>query len=109
MNATPTPTLADMSAALLAVRVLLSEHAGLPGGQIRVSDIFPGQVDVSLHEDLSAFETWRAALGIAPDLVTCGTQSGGRTRVLKAATDYAGARICLTGFSEVPQWGGEQP
>lgn len=96
-----TPTLADVHAPVLALRVLFSELSGLPAGQIRVSDIYPDQLDVSLHDDLSAFETWRTALGIAPDLVTCRTQGDGRTWVLKAQVDYAGARVCLTGYSTV--------
>ncbi|WNI16223.1 hypothetical protein [Actinacidiphila sp. ITFR-21] len=98
-----TPTLADISAPLLALRVLLSEHAALPAGMIHVHAVFPGQLDVSLHDDLAGFETWRTVLGISPELVTCRTQSDGRTWVLKAGTDYAGARIELTGYADIPQ------
>ncbi|WNI15723.1 hypothetical protein [Actinacidiphila sp. ITFR-21] len=96
-------TLADVSTPLLALRVLLSEHPALPAGMIRVSSIFPGQLDIGLHDDLGGFETWRAALGISPDLVTCHTQNDGRTWVLKAGAIFAGARIELTGFADVPQ------
>jgi len=100
----PAPlALSALSAPLTALRLLATEHADLPAGQIRLSDLFPEQLDVSLHDDLGAFETWRAALGIAPDLVTCGVQSSTRTRVLKAVIDYAGARLCLTGYSPVLQ------
>jgi len=95
-------TLAEVSAPLLALRVLLAEFPALPAGSINISDIFPDRVDVTLHDDMGAFESWRAALGIDPATATCDTQSIGRTWVLKASADYAGARICLTGFAAVP-------
>jgi hypothetical protein len=97
----PLPTLADVRAPLLALRVLVSEFPGLPAGTVRVSDVYPDRLDVSLHDGLDTFEAWREALGIAPGLVTCGTQNAGATWVLKAFSDYAGARVCLTGFADV--------
>ncbi|MBM9505041.1 hypothetical protein [Actinacidiphila acididurans] len=103
------PTLAEVSEPLLALRALLSEHSNLPAGTIGVTSLFPDRLDVSLHNDLSAFETWRSRLGIDPHTVTCRTQGNGRTWVLKATCDYAGVRIELTGYSDVPeQAGGEQ-
>lgn len=98
--------LRDLAVPLLALRVLLSEFPDLPSGYFRVSDIYPDQLDMSLHDNLAAFERWRDALGIAPESVTCGDQSGGRTRVLEAECDYAGARIRLTGFSTIPEHAG---
>lgn len=96
------PTLADVRAPLLALRMLLTELPDLPAGTVRVSDVYPDRLDVTLHNDLSLFEIWREALGIAPGLVTCGTQNSGGTWVLTVSADYAGATVCLTGFSRVP-------
>lgn len=103
---TPSTTLGAMMAPVGALMALASQFASLPGGQIRLSDIYPDRIDLSLHDDLAAFETWRQALGIDPDTVTCGTQGNGRTRVLKAACDYAGARLHLTGYSDLPEQDG---
>ncbi|MBM9505305.1 hypothetical protein [Actinacidiphila acididurans] len=108
---TATVTLADVSGPVLALRLLLSEHPDLPAGTIRFSDLSPDRLDVWLHDDLRAFETWRAVLGIDPHAVTCDTQSDDRTWVLKATGEYAGVRIELTSFSDVPapeQAGGVQ-
>jgi hypothetical protein len=102
VSAPETRTLRDLAAPLLAARALLSEFADLPSGMMHVTDVFPDRLDLSFHDGLDAFETWREALGIAPASVTCGEQSGGRTRVLEAQCTYAGARIRLTGFAEIP-------
>lgn len=103
---TPRLTLAEVGAPLLALRVLVSELPGLPAGTVRVSDIYPDRLDVTLYDDLSGFETWRATLGIDPEQVTCDTQAAGRTWVLTAAGEYAGVTVHLTGFADVPETGG---
>jgi hypothetical protein len=101
MSAMDATTLRDMAAPLAALRVLLSDFAALPAGWVRVSDHYPDRLELSFHDNLGAFETWRDALGIAPESVTCGEQGDGRTRVLKAEVDYAGARVALTGYSAI--------
>jgi hypothetical protein len=93
--------LESLGAALLALRVLSAEYPDLPAPCVSVSTVYPDRLDLALHDDLSAFEAWREALGIDPGAVAYGEQSGGRTRVLSALTDYAGARIRLTGFGTV--------
>ncbi|MBC3988034.1 hypothetical protein H8N00_03785 [Streptomyces sp. AC563] len=69
----------------------------LPGAHISLSDTFPNQLDVSLHDDLGDFETWRQALGIAADTVTCTARA--RHMVLKARAAFAGATVELFGYA----------
>ncbi|MCX5169636.1 hypothetical protein OG616_16620 [Streptomyces antibioticus] len=99
-------TLDDLTVSLRALRLLTVDFPGLPAPDVNVSPVFPEWLRLSFHdssgESLAAFEQWRTALGIAPDAVEYGTQSGGLTRVLKAEGRFAGAVIVLTGFADVP-------
>ncbi|MEV0175004.1 hypothetical protein AB0I00_28285 [Streptomyces sp. NPDC050803] len=95
-------TLDDLAVALRALRLLALDFGHLPAPVVNVSDIFPNRLKLSFHDGLDAFESWREALGIAPDAVTHGMQNGEHTRVLKASVEYAGATLELTGFAEVP-------
>ncbi|MGW2326386.1 hypothetical protein ACWC5C_11525 [Streptomyces sp. NPDC001700] len=95
-------TLDDLAVPLRVLRLLTTDFGHLPAPEIHVSTIYPDRLELRFHDDLSGFETWRDALGIAPDHVDYREQSSGRTRVLKASTDYAGAELELTGFSDVP-------
>ncbi|MEU1122269.1 hypothetical protein ABZ371_01460 [Streptomyces sp. NPDC005899] len=99
-------TLDDRTVPLRALRLLAVDFGHLPAPDVDVSRVFPKWLRLSFHgtsgESLAAFEQWRTALGIAPDAVGYGTQSDGRTRVLKAEGDFAGAVIMLTAFADVP-------
>jgi hypothetical protein len=95
-------TMTDLAAPLRALRLLAANHPGLPALEARVSTVYPDRLTLSVYDDPSAFEAWRAALGVLPESVTHGVQSGGRTRVLSASTEYAGACVRLVGFSEAP-------
>ncbi|MEU7178820.1 MULTISPECIES: hypothetical protein [Streptomyces] len=97
-----TLTMTDLAAPLRALRLIASDFPDLPALEARVSTVYPDRLDLSVYDDLSAFDAWRAALGILPESVTYGEQSGGRTRVLSAFAEYAGARLRLVGFSEAP-------
>ncbi|WP_406443079.1 hypothetical protein OHB14_29395 [Streptomyces sp. NBC_01613] len=95
-------TLDDLSVPLRALRLLAVDFGHLPAPVVNVTDVFPNRLKLSFHDGLDAFESWREALGIAPEAVTHGTQNGARTRVLKTVVEYAGATLELTGFAAVP-------
>ncbi|MFJ9378621.1 hypothetical protein [Streptomyces sp. NPDC101455] len=94
-------TLDSLTAALRVLRVLSVDFGHLPAPDVHVSTIDPEQLELAFHGDLSGFEMWREALGIAPDAVTYREQNDGRTRVLRASADYAGAVVRLTGYAAI--------
>ncbi|MFF0448251.1 hypothetical protein ACFYT4_17895 [Streptomyces sp. NPDC004609] len=96
------PTLGELKAPLLVLRMLAVEFAHLPAPCVSVSAVYPNRLDLSVHDDLTAFEAWREALGLAPESVSYHEQSDGRTRVLEAQTQYAGAQLHLTGYAKAP-------
>ncbi|KUN91127.1 hypothetical protein [Streptomyces caeruleatus] len=95
-------TLDGLSVPLRALRLLAVDFGHLPAPEIDVSTIYPDRLVLRFHGGLADFETWRNALGIAPDDVVYREQSDGRTRVLKTSIDYAGAVLELTGYGDVP-------
>ncbi|MEU8949913.1 hypothetical protein [Streptomyces sp. NPDC048489] len=97
-------TLEGLSAPLRALRLLALDFPDLPAPVVDVSSIFPERLALSFHVSqggFSGFEAWRAALGIAPDAVDFHVQCDHRTGVVTAHTEYDGAEITLTGFTEV--------
>ncbi|MEU2301781.1 hypothetical protein ABZ584_30785 [Streptomyces antibioticus] len=95
-------TLDGLAVPLRALRLLAVDFSHLPAPAIDVSTLYPHQLWLRFHGGLDDFEVWREALGIAPDAVVYREQSAGRTRVLKASVDYAGAVLELTGYGDVP-------
>ncbi|MFJ7042302.1 hypothetical protein ACIQVC_02700 [Streptomyces sp. NPDC101112] len=94
-------TLDDLAAPLRALRLLAVDFGHLPAPDVQVSTIYPDRLELTFHRNLPDFETWREALGVAPDAVVYREQSDGRTRVLKASADYAGTTLELTGYGDV--------
>ncbi|MEV7830330.1 hypothetical protein AB0P12_06830 [Streptomyces subrutilus] len=95
-------TLSSLDAPLRVLRLFGAEVPHLPAPCVRVTTIYPDQLELAFHDDLAAFEAWREALQIAPESVSRGVQSGGRTHVLEAEVDYAGARLRLVGYAAIP-------
>lgn len=95
-------TLDNLAVPLRVLRLLTTDFGHLPAPEIHVSTIYPDRLELNFHDDLSGFETWRDTLNIAPDDVAYHEQDDGRTRVLKAFGDYAGAELELTGYADVP-------
>lgn len=95
-------TLDDLSAPLRALRLLTTDFGHLSAPTVHVTTVWPDRLELQFHDDLAGFEAWREALGIAPDAVTHGTQNTGRTRVLHAGVDFAGARVELVGYGRIP-------
>lgn len=95
-------TMNDLAAPLRLLRLPATDFPDLPAVNVDVSTIFPDQLELRSHDDFGTFEAWREAVGILPESVTYAEQSAGRTRVLRAATDYAGARLSLIAYSVNP-------
>ncbi|GGQ12387.1 hypothetical protein [Streptomyces roseolilacinus] len=95
-----TLTLAELNTPLLALRLFSAEFAHLPAPCVSVSTVYPDRLDLTFHDNLAAFEAWRAALGIAPEAVSYREQ-GDHTRVLTTDTTYAGAHLHLVGFGRL--------
>ncbi|SOE13671.1 hypothetical protein SAMN06272775_4647 [Streptomyces sp. 2323.1] len=94
-------TMSDLAMPLHVLRLLAWDFPGLPAMDVQVSPIFPNELELASYGDFGAFEAWREALGIRPESVTYREQTAGRTRVLRAAVDVDGVRVCLIGFSAV--------
>ncbi|MEU0782826.1 hypothetical protein ABZ341_14735 [Streptomyces sp. NPDC006173] len=104
-------TLEGLSAPLLALRLLALDFPHLPAPVVDMSSIYPDRLALSFHESqgaFTAFEAWRAALGIAPSAVEFHVQCDHLTGVLTARGKYggAGADIELTAFTQVPATAG---
>ncbi|MBF6046395.1 hypothetical protein GO001_14365 [Streptomyces sp. NRRL B-1677] len=96
-------SLGDLRAPLVVLRLFGADLAHLPAPCVSVSTIFPDRLELSFHDDgLAGFEAWREALGMAPEAVSYHEQSAGSTRVLRAESDYAGARVELVGYAKIP-------
>ncbi|MDJ0463649.1 hypothetical protein [Streptomyces sp. H27-C3] len=95
-------TLQDLNGPLLLLRLFGAEYPHLPAAYLSVSTLYPDQLEMSFHDDLSGFEAWRDALSIASESVVHRVQGKGRTRVLQAEASFAGARLRLTGYAEIP-------
>ncbi|WP_328450720.1 hypothetical protein OG780_21960 [Streptomyces sp. NBC_00386] len=98
-------TLDALAAPLRALRLLAVDFPDLPAPVVDVSAIYPDRLRLSVHASqggFTAFEAWRTALGIAPDVVDFHVQCDHCTGVLNARTEYGGADIELTGYTQVP-------
>ncbi|MEK2475535.1 hypothetical protein [Streptomyces noursei] len=95
--------MSDLAVPLRALRLLAADFPGLPAMNVDVSTLFPNQLELVSHDGFGEFEAWRSALGIRSESVEYTEQSGGRTRVLRAETDYSGARLRLTAYSTTHQ------
>lgn len=94
-------TLNGLSVPLRALRLLAVDFGHLPAPDVQMTPIYPNRLELRFHNGLPDFEVWREALGISPDDVAYRVQSEGRTRVLKASADFAGATLELVGYSDV--------
>ncbi|MCX5293643.1 hypothetical protein [Streptomyces sp. NBC_00183] len=97
-------TLDELAVPLRALRLLAADFGYLPAPDVDVTSIYPNRLRLIFHRGgLAGFEAWREALGIAPDAVRHSTQGeGGRTRVLRADAQCAGAELELVGYGDVP-------
>ncbi|MFJ5967279.1 hypothetical protein [Streptomyces sp. NPDC093060] len=92
-------TLDDLVVPLRALRLLAADLGHLSAPAVWVTTIYPDRLELSFHDDLGGFEAWCDALGIAPGAVTHGTQSGGRTQVLRASAERSGAKLELVAYA----------
>ncbi|WCD99487.1 hypothetical protein PGH47_29010 [Streptomyces sp. HUAS 31] len=94
-------TLDDLAAPLSVLRLLAVDFGHLPAPTVNVTPIYPDQLELALHSDLTDFEAWREALGVAPDNVDYHVQGDGRTGVLRSTFTYAGVELELVGYGDV--------
>ncbi|MBQ0850142.1 hypothetical protein J8N05_18240 [Streptomyces sp. BH-SS-21] len=96
-----TLTLDEVAVPLRALRLLSVDFGHLPAPSVHVSTIYPERLELSFYNDLCGFEMWREALGVAADAVTYREQTDGRTGVLSASVDHAGATVLLIAYADV--------
>lgn len=92
-------TFGDQLAALDALAQLTSAFGHLPPADVNLSPITPDELAISIHDDLSGFEQWRTALGIAAEDVDHSQRPGRSHMTLKATTTFAGATVELVGYA----------
>ncbi|MFI0897085.1 hypothetical protein [Streptomyces sp. NPDC020983] len=92
-------TTAEQLPALEALIVIGRTFAHLPAITINLSPIYPGEIVLSVHDDLAAFEQWRTALGIAEGDVDHQQRPRSTHMVLKARTTFARATVELVGYA----------
>ncbi|MYS24674.1 hypothetical protein GA0115240_167016 [Streptomyces sp. DvalAA-14] len=110
MNSVTAPAplpLHALSIPLTVLRRLAEDFPHLPAPTVDVTTIYPDRLTLTFFDNLPAFEAWRAALRISCEQVTCNIQSSGRQWRLNAQTAFEGATVCLVGYADVPQAGGE--
>jgi hypothetical protein len=90
-------TLTIQQPALKALAAIALAFPHLPAAGIHLSTIYPDQIDVDLHDDLSDFEAWREALDIAPDAVERVELPSRMT--LCVVGSFAGAEVFLHGYA----------
>ncbi|MFI5701839.1 hypothetical protein ACIA78_17600 [Streptomyces xanthochromogenes] len=96
-------TVDDLRAPLKTLRFLADEFPELPAADVHVSRLFPDRVELSFHDDLGAFEAWRAALAIGPDAVRFGTQGADdSTMNLRAEGPYGACTLSLVAYGPTP-------
>ncbi|WP_338683405.1 hypothetical protein QD712_22130 [Streptomyces acidiscabies] len=94
-------TLDDLAAPLRAMRLLAVDYAGLPAPTVAVSVIYPDVLELRFHRSPADFEVWREVLRIAPDSLVYDEYDGCVS--MRAVTEYAGARVELIGYADVPE------
>ncbi|MFD4864599.1 hypothetical protein [Streptomyces sp. NPDC058412] len=105
---TPIP-LSAMAAPLMALRIFEDRYRHLPAPCVSISTIDPSLLRLAFHDDIDGFETWCQALGISLHKVQHSVQGeDGRTRVMKAETNYSGGPVRLVCFATIPVLEGER-
>ncbi|WP_338677501.1 hypothetical protein V1460_34420 [Streptomyces sp. SCSIO 30461] len=91
--------LADLSAPLVALRLLSMEFGHLPAPTVAVSPIYPDLLELSFHCGVADFEVWREALSIDPGDVVHRVHRDGTTGALNVHGNFGGARVRLVGYT----------
>ncbi|MYR28646.1 MULTISPECIES: hypothetical protein [unclassified Streptomyces] len=48
------------------IQALITQHPNLPAADLQAGRVYPGTVEVSIHEGFVHWEQWREALGVDP-------------------------------------------
>ncbi|MFG2823088.1 hypothetical protein ACGFX4_27100 [Kitasatospora sp. NPDC048365] len=87
-----------------ALLAMVTAFSHLPAPELHIERLPPAEgggefvwgINVSLHDSLSHFEQWRAALGLDPAAVEA--HLDGATNWLNVFGTWGGIRVRLTGF-----------
>jgi hypothetical protein len=91
--------MADQAAAIEVLAVIGRTFAHMPPVDINLSPITPGELTLSIHNDLGAFEEWRTALGIAADDIEHQQRPRSSHMTLKGRTVFARVDVELVGYA----------
>lgn len=97
-------TLADQAGTLRTLADVAEAFAHLPAAYVAVAPESPDCLEISVHNDLAAFEAWRVALGIQPATVELRVLS--TCMCLKGAGAFSGTSVALTGYAPLLPGGG---
>jgi hypothetical protein len=61
----PTPQVNAQGAAVALLSRIHQTLGHLPAAEFHVSVVYLGRLEITLHDDLDAFEAWRTALGLS--------------------------------------------
>ncbi|WP_329368524.1 hypothetical protein OG896_23965 [Streptomyces sp. NBC_00669] len=92
-------TLRDQRPALDALTQIAAALGHLPPADFNLSPITPGELTISVHDNLDGFERWRSVLGIPAGDIEYQQRPGSGHMTLKATTAFAGAAVELVGFA----------
>lgn len=85
----------DQGSQILLLAQLLREYPDLPAVEFHFSTIY-NRLDISVHDDLLAFEAWRVALGLGePEPASYADSSW-----LKTEGRFADAGVYLVGYAK---------
>ncbi|MHC3392051.1 hypothetical protein ACLQ2E_21690 [Streptomyces lavendulocolor] len=96
MGINPTPQLSQQGAAVLLLARIHRSLGDLPAAEFHVSSVYLGRLEITVHDDLDAFEAWRTALGL--DEPTAKHHGG--TSWLATSGVVEDAPVTLSGFAE---------
>ncbi|MEU0667146.1 hypothetical protein ABZ508_02785 [Streptomyces lavendulocolor] len=95
MSINPTPQLSEQGAAVLLLARIHQSFGHLPAAEFHVSSVYLGRLEITVHDDLDAFELWRTALGLdAPE-----EKHHGGTSWLAVSGRVEDAPVTLCGFA----------
>lgn len=97
MTTTTRQIAASQLTALEALAVIGRTYATLPAAHFETGTVYPGQIRISIHHDLDAFEAWRVGLRIPETDVEHRTYDGQMN--LTATTTMYGATVELVGYA----------
>jgi hypothetical protein len=92
---TPNSTFAEQEAAVAALADMAEAFPHLPAALIQLPHVYPGRLDISLHDSAADFEAWREALCLPAEAVELLHFKG--SSWLAVSGSWGGASVKLAG------------